>query len=115
MDDSLEVRFFRDGIEDFRDLLNTETIPYKEVSLFTPGTFVASGEILEIAKALAGLSLAPSIAAVIVQWLKNRASRKVILQTKDNQIVHLEGYSKEEIEKLLTNASNITIIQPERD
>ena len=61
------------------------------MSHFPQGTVLAAGEVLEIVKALAGLSLAPSIAAVVVQWLKNKASRKVILQTKENQVVHLEG------------------------
>ncbi|WP_457665376.1 hypothetical protein, partial [Thiolapillus sp.] len=86
-----------------------------EVSHFHPGTILNAGETLEIVKALAGLSLAPSIAAVLVQWLKNKASRKAILQTKNNEVVHLEGYSSKEIEVLISSAKNITIIQTKKD
>ncbi|PHS72040.1 MAG: hypothetical protein COB22_06395 [Cycloclasticus sp.] len=115
MDEMLEVKFFKDGISDFINLLKSNDIPYEEVSHFPPGTVLAAGETLEIIKALAGLSLAPSIAAVVVQWLKNKASRKVILQTKDKLIVHLEGYSEKEIEALIPNAENIAIIQTKPD
>jgi hypothetical protein len=64
---------------------------------------------------LADLSLAPSIAAVLVQWLRSKASRKVILQTKDNEVIHLEGYSVKEIESLISKASDITVIQTDKD
>ncbi len=115
MGEILEVRFFKDGIDDFKELLSNSDVSYEEVSHFPPGTIVNSGEVLEIVKALAGLSLIPSIAAVIVQWLKNKSSRKVILQTKENEVVHLEGYSAREIEELIPNAKNITIIQTKKD
>ncbi|WP_445355280.1 hypothetical protein ACJJI5_00745 [Microbulbifer sp. EKSA008] len=64
-------------------------------------------------KAVAGLSITPSIAVIVVQWLKNRSSRKVILQMTDKKIVYIEGYSKEEISNLIADASSITIIQTE--
>ena len=115
MDELLEVRFFKDGVDDFKSLLKDKDISFEVVSHFPPGTILNAGEALEIVKALAGLSLAPSIAAVIVQWRKNRASRKVILQTKENEVVHLEGYSVKEIEEFIPNAKNITIIQTEKD
>jgi len=111
MDDVLKVRFFKDGIDEFTELLESNDIPYEEVNNFPLGTVLAAGETLEIIKALAGLSLAPSMAAVIIQWLKNKASRKVILQTKDDEVLHLEGYSEKEIEALISSAKNITIIQ----
>ena len=115
MDEVLEVRFFKDGVDNFTELLDRNDIPYNEVNHFPPGTVLAAGEALEIIKALAGLSLAPSIAAVVVQWLKNKASRKVILQTKDNEVIHLEGCSEKEITALIVNAKNITIIQTKPD
>ncbi|WP_457665842.1 hypothetical protein, partial [Thiolapillus sp.] len=71
MDEILKVIYFKDGSSDFTSLLKSNEIPYKEVSHFHPGTILNAGETLEIVKALAGLSLAPSIAAVLVQWLKN--------------------------------------------
>ncbi len=115
MDEVLEVRFAKNGVNDFTELLDKHDIPYNEVNHFPPGTVLAAGETLEIIKSLADLSLAPSIAAVVVQWLKNKTSRKVILQTKDNEILHLEGYSEKEVAALITNAKNISIIQTKSD
>lgn len=115
MSDILEVRHFKDGIDDFMSLLGANKIPYEEIDYRKPGVVYASGEMLEVVKALAGLSLAPSIAAVIVQWQKSKASREVILQTKENQVVHLKGYSVEEVQNLIPAAENITAIQTETD
>jgi hypothetical protein len=115
MEEVLEVGFFKDGAEDFLKLLEDNEVPYERKSHFSPGTVVASGEVLEIVKALAGLSLVPSIATVIVQWLKAKSSRKVILQTKDNKIVHLEGYSAKEVGEFIIQSKNISIIQTESD
>lgn len=111
MDEALEVRLFKDGADDFTALLDKYDIPCSKVNHFLPGTVLATGETLEIIKALSGLSLAPSIAAVVVQWLKNKASRKVILKTKDNEVFHLEGFTENEISILISNAKNITIVQ----
>ncbi|WP_444892537.1 hypothetical protein ACJJIE_17765 [Microbulbifer sp. TRSA001] len=111
----LEVKFFKDGIDDFINLLKSEKVPFEESFRFPSQVVAASGDSLEIMKAVAGLSITPSIAAIVVQWLKNRSSRKVILQMTDKKIVHIEGYSKEEISNLIADASSITIIQTEPD
>jgi hypothetical protein len=77
---------------------------------YPPGRVVASGEIVEILKALGIPSACGSLASVLIAWIKSRASRKVILQTDDKKVLHLEGYSVKEIEKLLPKTTSLTVI-----
>ncbi len=76
---------------------------------------MAAGEAVEILKAVGAASFSPSLAAIIVQWLKARSSRKIILQTKDMKVVHLEGYTADEIVRLLELAQNVTVIETKPD
>ncbi len=50
------------------------------------------------------------LSPIMVEWIKAKANRKVILQTRDKEIFHLEGYSLDEVKKLLTKAENLTMI-----
>ncbi len=55
-----------------------------------------------------------SIATVLVAWIRARASRKIIVTTTDNKVVHTEGYSVEQFEKILTQAREIAIIDTKK-
>ena len=68
---------------------------------------MASATYITVAQTAA---VATSVAAVLVAWLKARASRKVILTLRDKQIVHLEGYSVEEVKQLLNMTEVATVI-----
>jgi hypothetical protein len=50
-----------------------------------------------------------------VQWLKNRASRKIMIQTKNKKVIHIEGYSVKQVEQVLETAEKITVIQTKSD
>jgi|AntRauTorcE11897_2_1112592.scaffolds.fasta_scaffold06043_2 hypothetical protein len=113
--EKIRLSFFKDGSEAFFEMLDTADIPYEKIQLFPPGTLVASGEAVEIIKAVAGLAIFPSLAAIIVQWLKANASRKVYIQQQDNSSILLEGYSVKDIEKIFEDTKRITIIQTEAD
>lgn len=114
--DNLRVHLFKHGGGDFVSLLDEAGVEYR-MRQFPPGAIMNAPETLEILKTIAGLSILPSIAAVIVQWLKNRASRKIILQTKDNQIVHVEGMDidEEKLARLLELSESVTAIQNKPD
>lgn len=112
MEETIRIYTFKHGGKELFSLLTEENIPI-EMQRMEPGTVIASGEWLDIVTAVGGVSLIPSISAVIIQWLKNRASRKIIIQTKNNQIIHVEGLSIEELEKVLEVAKDITAIQPD--
>lgn len=107
--DTLRVNVFRDSHEPFTNLLKENKIEYYGIALNSFGP-VNAGEILEIIKTVGNTALWPSLATVVVAFIRARKSRKIIIQTKDNQILHAEGFSVEEISKLLENARDITVI-----
>lgn len=107
--EKIEIITFRDSKESFLSLLDKSNIPYvKQAPRF--GIAMGAGEIVEILKAIGAASIIPSLAAIIVQWLKARSSRKIVLQTKDKKIVHIEGHTVQEIASLLELAKSLTII-----
>lgn len=109
MAEKLKIITFKNSKESFISLLKQNGITFTELS--PPiGTIIASGEIIEILKAVGAASIFPSLATVAVQWLKARSSRKLMLQTKDKQVVHLEGYSAKEVARLLEQANSLTVV-----
>ncbi|MBE0425134.1 MAG: hypothetical protein IBX72_00605 [Nitrospirae bacterium] len=109
IEEKIKIVTFRDSKESFLSLLDENNFLFIE-QVPHPGVVMATGEIVEILKAVGAASIFPSLAAVAVQWLKARSSRKLMLQTKDKQIVHLEGYSVQEVAELLKQAESLTVI-----
>ncbi len=72
-----------------------------------PGSIMASATYVAVAQTAA---VASAVAAVLVTWLKARASRRVILTLKDKQIIQLDGYSVEEVKELLNMTEVATVI-----
>lgn len=109
MDETIRAFTFKHSEESFLASLREHNIPLKEhpVILNQP---MASGGVVEILTAIGAQSALPALAIVVVQWLKARRSRKVMLQTKDKQVIHLEGYSVEEVAELLKNVKSLTVI-----
>jgi hypothetical protein len=71
----------------------------------------ATGEVLQfIEHAIPWASLA----GVAVAWLRARANRKIIVTTKDNKVIHTEGYSVEQFADILTKAREFTAIDTKK-
>ena len=114
MEHNLRVNLSRNGGgELFRAFVDAKVPIYETRS--DPGSAMASGHFIEIVTAVGGASLIPSIAFVLHQWLKNKASRKIIIQTKDKEIVHVEGLGLEELERVLDLAESLSAVQLESD
>ena len=107
--EKLKIITFKNSKESFISLLKQNGIAFTEL-LPPSGTIMAAGEIIEILKTVGAASIFPSLATVAVQWLKARSSRKLMLQTKDKQVVHLEGYSAKEVARLLEQANSLTVV-----
>jgi len=114
--DQISVHLFRHGGEDFRKLLEKADVKYV-IREHKSGVVMNAGDTIELIKLVGGLSILPSIAAVIVQWLKNKTSRKIMIQTKDNLVVQIEGIEvdEEKLVHLLEIGVSVTAIQPEPD
>jgi len=93
----LRIALFKDSQASFIQILDDVGVPYEELRA-PPGQIMASGTMIVIAQTAA---IAGAVATVLVAWLKARASRKVILTLHDKRIVHLEGYSVEQVRELL--------------
>lgn len=103
---SVRINVFKGSREPFLSLLREHGIEYEEHA--PPiGVVFAAGEWVEVAKSTAVFG---SLAAVVVAFLKHRHGRKVIITTKDNTVVHAEGLTHKELEKVLELASNVTAI-----
>lgn len=93
----MRIALFKDSQASFLQDLRCAGVTYEKLSV-APGQVVASGAMIVIAQTAA---VAGPLAAVFVAWLKARASRKVMLTLHDKTIVHLEGYSVEQVRELL--------------
>jgi hypothetical protein len=82
MSDLIKLHLLKRGGREFFRLMSERKIP-GQLNRHDPGTVMAAGEIIAIVKVVGGLSILPSITAIIVQWLKIRSSRKIMVPTKD--------------------------------
>ncbi|HDR9797398.1 hypothetical protein SB461_27420 [Burkholderia cenocepacia] len=98
---------FKDSKNSFLSELDRNSIEYSQIELFSSGV-MASGELIAIAKAFVSST---AFATVVVTWLKTRASRKIIVTAKDEKIIHLEGYSVDEVEKILAIADRVAVVE----
>ena len=102
----MRIALFKNSRETFVQALEDASIVYEELKA-PPGQIMASSIIINVAQTAA---VAGPIAAVLVAWLKARASRKIILTLQDNKIVHLECYSIEQVKELLPLINHGTAI-----
>lgn len=105
----MRIALFKDSRASFIHALDEASITYEELKGH-PGKVMASGAMIAVAQTAA---VAGPIAAVLIAWLKARASRKIILTLQDKRIVHLEGYSVEQVKELLPLVDHVTAIDTE--
>jgi hypothetical protein len=108
---SIPAHVFKDSFRPFVELLNEHGVPYqmREARMGVP---MASSGVIEIIQAVGVASAWGGLAAVLVAFIKARAGRKVIVTTKDNNVIHAEGLTAAELERVLSIAANIAVIDP---
>jgi len=102
------------GRESFPAALETAGIMFEKIPIRpppgAPGTIAiwnGSGDILQFVEhAIPWVS----IATVLVAWIRAKAARKIIVTTKAGKVIHTEGFSVEQFEKILADAEEITVI-----
>ncbi len=102
----MRVALFKDSQASFLQALNEAGIPFEKLKA-APGSVMASGAMVIIAQTVA---IVGAIAPVLVAWLKGRASRKIILTLQDRTIIHVEGYSLEQVRELIPLIASMAVI-----
>jgi hypothetical protein len=107
----LQVTLSKDSKEPFLALLQQYSVAHEEMML--KANVLMGLSFVDIVKD-AG-PWANALAMVIWAYLEKCRSRKVIITTKDNTVVHCEGLSQSEIESVLRHAESMTAIETQQD
>lgn len=109
----MRVLLLGPGSNSFTTALDDADIKYQLLDRRPqPGVVMnASGDILQF---LGHVIPWASVASVLVAWVRARASRKIIVTTKGNKVIHTEGYSVEQFEQILSDATEVAVIDTNR-
>jgi hypothetical protein len=107
--ETLQVHLFKHSSGPFISLLNEHGVKYqlRGVRLGVP---MNGPDTLEIMKVIGSATFWPAVATVVVAFINRNKNRKVIVTTRDNTAIHLEGMSTSEVEMVLQKAESITAI-----
>lgn len=108
----LHVSLFKESREPFLELLREHEVVHEELML-KANVPMASDFLVDILQGSA--PWAAAMATVVCAFLKNRRSRKVIINTKDNQVVHCEGLGQKEVERVLQHAKSLAVIETNKN
>lgn len=112
--DAIKIQLFKDSYAPFTELLGEHDVKFSR-RIQLSETILASGAAIEVISAIAQATPWGALAICVVAWMGARKSRKVILTTKDNEVIHLDGYSSKEVETLLNKAKELAIIETKND
>ncbi len=108
----ITVSLFKDSRKPFVELLSGHNLEYREL-VPRSGAVMNASFLVEV---LAGSApWAAALATVVCAFLKNRRSRKVIVTMTDLTVVHCEGLSEKEVQRLLSHARSVTVIETVRE
>jgi hypothetical protein len=112
---SLPVHVFKDSAASFTEALSERGIEFSRRIQLAEGP-MAAGWIVDVFSALKDPAPWAALAAALVTWLKAKAGRKVIVTTKENEVIHTEGLSVADTIKVLERAKNVAVIEvPQKD
>ncbi|PPK74792.1 hypothetical protein B0F87_10735 [Methylobacter tundripaludum] len=106
----LEIHLFNGSYQSLAEQLKANGIEFSERHQFSAAPATAQ-VVLELAGILKTAAPWASLAAVLIAWLKNRAGRKVIITTKDQGTIHVEGMSITEVERILEKTQFVSAIE----
>ena len=112
---SLQVHVFKDSAASFTEALSANGIAFSRRIQLAEGP-MAAGWVIEVFSAVKEATPWGALAVVIVAWLKAKSNRKVIITSKDNEVVQTEGLSVEDTIKILERAKDVAVIEvPPKD
>ena len=107
---SIPFTVFKDSATSFRSALEDGGVQCSRRFQLSEGP-MASGQIIEIFAALKDATPWGAAAFAIVGWLRAKSNRKVIFTSADNRVTHIEGFSVEEVEKILATTRHAAAIE----
>lgn len=107
---TLDIHVFKESFQPVTELLDAKGISWS-MRQERAGVIMASSGILEVAL---NPSSWVSIAAVLISFIKARHGRRVMITTKDKDVIHAEGLTSKELEKILEKAEWVTAIDPNK-
>lgn len=110
----LEIQLFTESHKSFVDTLDSQGIEYsRRIQLSDMPT--TAGMTIEVISAIAQATPWGALAVAIIAWLHSKKSRKVSILKEDDTIIHLEGYSADEVERLIEKAKFITVEESSKE
>ena len=107
--ETLALRLFKDSFGPVIALLNEHEVKY-QMREVRSGVPLASPGVVEIVQAVGNAAMWGALATVFVAFINSRRGRKVIITLQDNTIVHAEGPSAKELERVLDKAKNLSAV-----
>jgi hypothetical protein len=107
----LYVHVFKDSFHPMVELLNAHDLKY-QIREQRSGAVMASSGVIEV---LQTASIYAALAAVVVSFIKSRNGRKVIITTKDNEVIHAEGLNAKELEEIVKISKSLAAVDPNKD
>lgn len=107
---SLPVHVFKDSAASFTEALSENRVEFSRRIQLAEGP-MAAGWIVDVFSAVKDATPWGALAVVVVAWLKAKSNRKVIVTTKDDKVIHMEGLSVAEVIKVLEAAKDAAVIE----
>ncbi len=102
----LHVHVFKDSFGPMIELLNTNGVKYQFREQRSGEVMAASG-VIEV---LQSPAMWGALAAVVVAFIKSRNGRKVIITTKDKEVIQAEGLNSKELQEILKRTKSLAAI-----
>lgn len=107
----LHVHVFKDSFGPMIELLNAHGVKY-QIREQRSGAVMAAAGVIEV---LQSAAMWGALAAVVVAFIRGRNGRKVIITTKNNEIIHAEGLNPKELEEILKRSKSLAAVDPNKN
>lgn len=105
------VHVFKNSFGPMIELLNEHDVKY-QMHANRSGSVMAASGVIEV---LQSTAMWGALATIVVTFIKSRNGRKVIITTRDNEIIHAEGLNPNELEEILKRSKNLSAIDPSKE
>ena len=105
--DRLSIYVFKDSFKLILNLLNDNDVQYQMRENRSEMIQAASSGVIEV---LTSAAMWGALATVIVTYIKSKSGRKIIITTKENEVIHAEGLTSKELENILDKAKSISAV-----